>query len=1675
MATNYTVGIRFTGNASSLNQATREAAAGEREVGRAGQEAGATASRGLQPIESALDRISRTAATTLGALVGGAALVQVGNGLRRFADEYANIGAQMRQASDDTVSFSRAQDVAFGIAQRTSSSLATTADLASKLTRSLRGMGVEGATAFERAAGLTESIQQAIALSHVSADAGNAAVIQLTQGLASGVLRGDELNSVLEQTPRLAQAIADGMGVTIGQLRALGAEGKITAQAVIDSLQGQAGALRTEFADLPLTIERSWTMLRNSVERYVGQADQASGASRLIARGIAEIAQHIDVLVVGIEAVGAATALNFGMKALSAIAGYGKRISDLALAKVQAVNADRAEAAAALDAAKARSVEVAATLAAVRETQALQAAKLQAAQADVVLAQRHLDAAKAAGVLSFAQREQRIATDNLSAAQLRQSAAMNELAMLGRQQAGVQATLATAATAQIAAQARVASAMSLTGLAMSGLQKVGSTLLALMGGWPGVVLAAAAAVVYLATRQTEAEAAASKLIDTSNQLADAHGRVTQAALDEAKAQLDAQRAALATAQAHLKSLEAGHAAMTGAQNFDTMAVAAANAAHDVEVLRDATGRLAEQINQSIVAKAFQENLDFLAQGARDEAAGFDQLRSSLKEQNAELEKQVATYGKGKAAQLEYAKSLAIAAEQAKGDNNVSKARIATLESLYAPLIENAKRLDELTAASKRHTGTTKEETAARRAAADAARELARAYDDIANRSASLDEQNQQLRDKLAGLSDQQIAYNAAIRDTAQAYAGWIRAGVPVTKAQQDLRAEYDKLNERLRLKNQLDAEDLKNTPNKVRSYETQTSAAERYYQVIEQGAKTAADAIGNYFVRNVRSVKDLWRGLVDAAKNVVAQIISTWLQLRVLQPMLAGIFGGGYGGGLIGLAGSMIGSGGGGGSGGGTGGGSDAGGIGGGSTSSGYASYLQNGVQSYKAYQWASRGGLWGSSLAGGAGNVGSVGVQGMTYGVNGAGGGTAVAFNPYATSYAPAGGTFSVGGYSAPYASAAGGLLGAYYGSKQGSGGFSTAASTVSYGALGAGIAGTAAGVAGGASLGAAAGGAFGTAAAGMSWVPVVGWILAAIAAIDAISGGKVFGTKYQATQGQTYLNLGPDGGNATAVLTEKRQGALFSGAKWRTRQIEASAEAQKAADALYDSISKTMVQGAQKLGIDVPSMITAQLQVQANYSKGKVKSTDYMVNYLGQTWKEATAEAAAKRIGAEALVKVVETSAGSVAQSIAQQFRDSADLLADGAATMLAAQADIVKGNSLVALGSTATLAQVTAFVQRMQADGEALADTYQRLAQASAQYLQFVGQFAPASTGFGASLGAIAKQMQANIDQANALAQAAGLQHAREEDLANIHQFAAQQAAAAIAQLSSAAQDLAARLYNVTGNSLAAVSAQLDKLQGKTQSALQLAIGDKSPLGEKEKLDLALQGLRSGLTSADDVLGLGRQLYASSADYTGLYNKVQEILGLPGAGGQQSLQDAIGQYTGLYAQQQQLQQQAAAMSRFTDAKTLAQYVADISTTHGIGYAEAASGLGFNLSDLAKDLGVTNLAGYLDSLKLADIPGTTMDASASIVTAIQQLGRDLIQTLTGGPITSATVTNATPIASNDPQVIALLASINERLANIEGSSNTTASTNTQMAKQGLTDALRTIAGSRRDGLSNL
>lgn len=119
-------------------------------------------------------------------------------------------------------------------------------------------------------------------------------MVQFGQALASGTLRGDELNSILEQTPALAQAIARGLGVTIGQLRSLGSEGKLTSDAIVKALQDQKEQVDELSASLSITVSQAMTAFNNSLVATVGRLDEATGASSRLANGIAALARAMD-------------------------------------------------------------------------------------------------------------------------------------------------------------------------------------------------------------------------------------------------------------------------------------------------------------------------------------------------------------------------------------------------------------------------------------------------------------------------------------------------------------------------------------------------------------------------------------------------------------------------------------------------------------------------------------------------------------------------------------------------------------------------------------------------------------------------------------------------------------------------------------------------------------------------------------------------------------------------------------------------------------------------------------------------------------------------------------------------------------------------------------------------------------------------------------------------------------------------------------------------------------------------------------------------------------------------------------------------------------------------------------------------------------------------------------
>ena len=229
---------------------------------------------------------------TLGALASVGAMATLAKEAIKMADSMKLVEARLSLVTKSTQELSIAQNELFKISQNTRQSFKDTSDLYISLARSTKALGKTQGETLD----VTNAINKAIIISGASSESARAALIQLGQGFASGTLRGEELNSVLEQTPRVAEAIAKGMGVTIGQLRAMGAEGQLTGKAVFEALQSQADAINDEFGKLPVTVSQAVTQMDNALADFVGYLDKATGASEWLAKKVSDTADGITKL-----------------------------------------------------------------------------------------------------------------------------------------------------------------------------------------------------------------------------------------------------------------------------------------------------------------------------------------------------------------------------------------------------------------------------------------------------------------------------------------------------------------------------------------------------------------------------------------------------------------------------------------------------------------------------------------------------------------------------------------------------------------------------------------------------------------------------------------------------------------------------------------------------------------------------------------------------------------------------------------------------------------------------------------------------------------------------------------------------------------------------------------------------------------------------------------------------------------------------------------------------------------------------------------------------------------------------------------------------------------------------------------------------------------------------------
>lgn len=271
-----------------------------------------------------------------------------------LSDTMSQTKARLDLMNDGLQSTKELQDRIFDSAQKSRGSYQDTADLVSKL-------GLNAKDAFENTAQIVdfaEQVNKQFVISGASAEETKNATLQLTQALSSGVLRGDELRSIFEQAPTLIQSIANYMGVPIGRIRDMAAEGQITAETVKNALLECADETNAKFASMPLTFSQLWTNFKDRamqafqpvlekinelanngrLEEYIGKiAEAMATVSDVIMNVITWVLDHQDIVkaaFIGLSvAIGAMTVAMWAFN----IASYANPVIWIVLAIIAVI------------------------------------------------------------------------------------------------------------------------------------------------------------------------------------------------------------------------------------------------------------------------------------------------------------------------------------------------------------------------------------------------------------------------------------------------------------------------------------------------------------------------------------------------------------------------------------------------------------------------------------------------------------------------------------------------------------------------------------------------------------------------------------------------------------------------------------------------------------------------------------------------------------------------------------------------------------------------------------------------------------------------------------------------------------------------------------------------------------------------------------------------------------------------------------------------------------------------------------------------------------------------------------------------------------------------------------------------------------------------------------------
>lgn len=482
--------------------------------------------------------------------------------------DYTEITTRLKPLYDGQAQYNTALGNVVRIAKDARQPLQAVADLYSRLTIAGKDIGLGS----DRIARLAETASKAATLSGGSRETQANGLVQFSQAVGRGVLGGQDLRAIEEDIPVLSLAIAKGfknvdgsIGTTVGHLRELGSEGKLTTQQIADALDRSAAQfIDGPFSKLPLTLSQATTDFKNSATLVAGGFDQAIGVTHGLASALELVGNNLNTVVAGVIGVGVAFA---GLKSSSVVGSALDRLRGPANVdtgerpgvfesiqreqdlKRGTILIDRQMA---IEQAQEAQAAVAATTAQIDGLRAEQAERtilIEQLRAQKIAEDQLVAAARASRFGEVALPGSNTATVTTGAAEERAQAATRALAQAETELAGVNAGLAASsrlvevqhnaaafATENLAITFR--KAVPATGLVATGftlVKEAGSSLLALLGGPWGIAIAAATAALYLlATAESSAEIAARKNADAQRDFEKSVDRATGKVYDQIK-------------------------------------------------------------------------------------------------------------------------------------------------------------------------------------------------------------------------------------------------------------------------------------------------------------------------------------------------------------------------------------------------------------------------------------------------------------------------------------------------------------------------------------------------------------------------------------------------------------------------------------------------------------------------------------------------------------------------------------------------------------------------------------------------------------------------------------------------------------------------------------------------------------------------------------------------------------------------------------------------------------------------------------------------------------------------------------------------------------------------------------------------------------------------------------